>query len=287
MPKRSRSEIWGYLCVALAAIIWGSNGVIVNRIPCSAYTIAFFRVLFASLALLPLVLLTQRSEALRAARSWKTMLSLGLLLALGWGFVFHAMKLMAIGNAVLLNYTAPIFVALLAPLLLRESLERVTLIALALSLMGIAIISSQQSLEVGNLNPRGVALALLASLSYAAFIILSKRVVATFPSLVVAFYSYSLAIIFLLPFAVGTNLSLDSTSWMLLGLLGTLNTAFAVTLYLKGLGMIKAQKAVIFTYLEPTGAVVFGFLFLSQQPTLLMLAGGSLILLAGYLVASR
>jgi len=285
--KRSKSETLGYLYVALAAIIWGSNGVIVNRVPCSPYAIAFFRVLFASLVLLPIVLLTQKREALNAAKAWKTMLSLGLLLALGWGFLFHAMKLMAIGNAVLLNYTAPIFVALLAPLFLQENLEKVTLVALALSMAGIVVISSQQSLQVGNLSLPGVILALLASLSYAAFIILSKRTVATFPSLIVAFYSYSFAIIFLLPFAVGTHLSLDSTSWMLLGLLGLLNTAFAVTLYLKGLGMVKAQKAVIFTYLEPAGAVLFGFLFLSQQPTPLMLAGGCLILLAGYLVASR
>ncbi|UCH42736.1 MAG: EamA family transporter, partial [Dehalococcoidales bacterium] len=62
---------------------------------------------------------------------------------------------------------------------------------------------------------------------------------------------------------------------------------FAVTLYLKGLGMIKAQKAVVLTYLEPASAVVFGFLFLAQSPTPLMIVGGALILVAGYIVASR
>ncbi|MBO3800694.1 MAG: DMT family transporter [Candidatus Brockarchaeota archaeon] len=56
-------------------------------------------------------------------------------------------------------------------------------------------------------------------------------------------------------------------SWMLIALLGILNTAFAVTFYLKRLSTVKAQKAIVFTYLEPADAVVFGYFFLMQKPT--------------------
>ena len=285
--KQSNSKFLGYSYVAATAIIWGSNGVIVNRVPYDAYAIAFFRVLFASLTLLPIVLLTRKSETMRAARSWRVMLSLGLLLALGWTLLFHSMKLIAIANAVLLNYTAPIFVALLAPLFLKEKLEKSTLLALAISVAGIVVISYQQNLQISHLNLLGVILGLLSGLAYAGFIIASKRALSSFSSLVVAFYSYSVASIFLLPFVIGTDLSPDLASWTLLLVLGVFNTGFAVTLYLKGLGMVKAQKAVVFTYLEPASTVVFGFLFLAQQPTPLMLVGGLLILIAGYIVVSR
>jgi len=285
--KQFNSKFLGYAYVVAAAIIWGSNGVIVNWVPYNAYAIAFFRVLFASLTLLPIVFLTRKHEVLSAARSWKVMLSLGFLLALGWTLLFHSMKLIAIANAVLLNYTAPIFVALLAPLFLKEKLEKSTLIALAISMAGIVIISSQQNLQVSGLNLLGVILGLLAGLTYAGFIIVSKRALSSFSSQVVAFYSYSVASIFLFPSVIGSDLSLDLASWILLLVLGVFNTGFAVTIYLKGLAMIKAQKAVVFTYLEPASAVVFGFLFLAQQPTPLMLAGGFLILIAGYIVASR
>ena len=285
--KQFNSKFLGYSYVAAAAIIWGSNGVIVNWVPYDAYAIAFFRVLFASLTLLPVVLLTRKPEAMSAARSWKVMLSLGLLLALGWTLLFHSMKLIAIANAVLLNYTAPIFVALLAPLFLKEKLEKSTLLALAISVAGIVVISYQQNLQISDLNLLGVILGLLAGLTYAGFIIVSKRALSRFSSQVVAFYSYSVASIFLFPFVIGTDFSPDLASWILLLVLGVFNTGFAVTLYLKGLGMVKAQKAVVFTYLEPASAVVFGFLFLAQQPTPLMLVGGFLILIAGYIVASR
>jgi len=119
MLKRFKSKFSGYLYVAAAAIIWGSNGVIVNLVPYDAQTVAFFRVLFASLTLLPVVLLTRKPEVISVARSWrswKVMLSLGSLLALGWTLLFQSMKLIAIANAVFLNYTAPIFATLLVPL---------------------------------------------------------------------------------------------------------------------------------------------------------------------------
>lgn len=284
---RFKSRFLGYYYVAVAAIIWGSNGVIVNLVPYNAYVIAFFRVLFASLALLPVVLSTRKSEVISAARTWKIMLPLGLLLALGWALLFYSMKLIAIANAVLLNYTAPIFVALLAPLFLKEKLEKSTLLALAVSMAGIVVISYQHNLQISNLSSLGVILGLLAGLAYAGYIIASKRALFSFSSQVVAFYSYLVASVFLFPFVIGTNFSADLTSWILLLILGVFNTGFAVTLYLKGLGMVKAQKAVVLTYLEPTSAVVFGFLFLVQQPTPLMLVGGFLILIAGYIVATR
>jgi drug/metabolite transporter (DMT)-like permease len=290
MLKRFDAKFSGYLYVAGAAVIWGSNGVIVNWVPYNAYTVAFLRVLFASITLLPVVLVTRKRELMSAARHWRIMLGLGCLLALGWALLFHSMKLIAIANAVLLNYTAPIFVALLAPLVLKEKLEKSTLLALGISVAGIVVISYQQNLQIsdaGGVNLLGVILGLLAGLAYAGFVIVSKKALSSFSSLVVAFYSYSVASICLLPFVVGADFSPHLAPWILLLVLGMFNTAFAVTLYLKGLGMTKAQKAVVFTYLEPASAVLFGFLFLGQPATPLMLVGGLLILIAGYIVASR
>lgn len=218
------------------------------------------------------------------------MLGLGFLLASGWALLFSSMKLIAIANAVLLNYTAPIFVALLAPVLLKEKLEKSTLVALAISIAGIVLISHQQNVQINtpnDLSLLGVILGLLAGLAYAGFIIMSKKALSRFSSQVVAFYSYSVAAVFLLPLMIGTDLSPDLGPWLLLLVLGIFNTAFAVTLYLKGLAMVKAQKAVVFTYLEPASAAVFGLFFLAQQLTPLMLVGGLLILAAGYVVASR
>jgi len=212
---------------------------------------------------------------------------LGFLLALGWTFLFQAMKLIPIGNAVLLNYTAPVFVALLAPIILKERIRRTTLYALALSVAGILLISSTQDFQVHDLSLLGVVLALSAGFVYALFVIYAKKTLTSLSGYSVALYSYSFSCVFLVPSLIQVNLSISLSSWLLLLFLGVLNTAFAVTLYLKGLRLIKAQEAAVLTYIEPASAVVFGFLLLAQQPTLTMIAGGLLILSAGYVVALK
>jgi drug/metabolite transporter (DMT)-like permease len=251
-----------------------------------AYSIAFFRVLFASLALAPLLLLTQRNEMLKTAKAWRSMLALGALLSLGWAFLFQSMKLIDIASAVLINYMAPVFVALLAPLFLKERVEKTTMFALVLCIIGMLIISFQHGFA-GDINLFGVLFGLLAGLAYAGFIILSKKTVSNYPGTAVALYSYLASTIFLLPSLAGIKLSLNLASWILLLVLGVFNTGFAVTLYLNGLRRIKAQRAVVFTYLEPASAAFFGLLFLAQQPTINMLAGGLLILFASYLASSK
>ncbi len=277
----------GFLAVAVASVIWGSNGVIVNHVSLPSYTIAFFRVSFATLSLWLRVLFTRKWKDIQVRGAWRILVILGLLLASGWAFLFQAMKLIPIGNAVLLNYTAPIFVALLAPIILRERVRRTTLYALALSLAGILLISSTQDFQVYGLSLPGVISALLAGFLYGVFVIFAKKTLTSLSGYSVALYSYSFSTVFLAPSIIQVDLSMNSSSWLLLLFLGVFNTAFAVTLYLRGLRLIKAQEAAVLTYLEPASAVGFGYLLLAQQPTPTMIVGGLLILSAGYIVASK
>jgi drug/metabolite transporter (DMT)-like permease len=212
---------------------------------------------------------------------------LGFLLALGWALLFQAMKFIPIGNAVLLNYNAPVFVALLAPITLREKISRATLYALALSVVGISLIFSAQDFQLHNQGFLGVVSALSAGFVYALYIVFSKKTLANFSGYSVAFYTYFFSSVLLVPFLIQADLSISLSSWMLLILLGIFNTAFALTLYLTGLRLIRAQEAAVLTYLEPVSAMMFGYLLLDQQSTPTMIAGGILILIAGYIVASK
>ena len=284
--KRDSKSI-GFFYVIFASITWGANGVIVNYVNLSSFSIAFFRVFFAALFLLPILFLKRRKGTREVAKIWKSILALGVSLSLGWGFLFQSMKFLAIADAVLLNYTAPVFVAILGPFFLKEPIEKSTIIAMSLSLIGITVISYQYGIQMPTFNIPGVVFGLLASLSYAGFIILSKRTLFRISSPILAFWIYLTSAILLFPSFIGTNLDLSLTSWILLLLLGGFNTGFAVTIYLEGLKSINTQKAVILTYLEPLFSIIFGSLFLFQEPTILMLGGGSLILIASYIAVSR
>jgi drug/metabolite transporter (DMT)-like permease len=103
----------------------------------------------------------------------------------------------------------------------------------------------------------------------------------------VALYINIFGAIYFVPALVGIDLSVGANSWFLLIVLGVLNTAVATSLYLRGLDIVKVQKAVVLNYLEPASAVMFGYLFLSQPATPGMILGGSLILVAGYVVTTK
>ena len=282
----SRSKVFGCLYVALAAVIWGSNGVIVNMVPLNAYAIAFFRVLFASLTLAPVTFLTRKKESVEALGSWGSLAVIGALLGGGWALAFQSMKLIPIANAVFLFYTGPVFATLFAPMFLKEKIEKTTIPALVISTVGVAMISLQHGFSIQSLNVVGVIFALLSSLTYAAFVIVAKKTVAGIPSQILTMHSCLMAAALLSPSLIGVNLTLDAVSWTLLVCLGAFNTGFAYTLYYKGLNLIKAQKAVVLTYLEPVSATVFGAIFLAQRPTTQTLIGGLLILTASYIATS-
>ncbi len=276
----------GYLEVIIAACIWGSNGVIVNVIPMSSYVIAFFRVFFATLGVLFGILLYRRTELLKVTYSLKKLISLGILLCLGWGFLFEAMKLLPIAEAVLLNYMAPIFVTILALIFFKEKIVKRTVTSLVLSMIGIIlIVFSKNGFEWGNLS--GIIIGLSAGLAYAIFLVLSKDALRSLPNYTLVLYSAFFASVILAPSLITVRLTLPWNFWLMLIILGVVNTAFAVSLFFRGLKKIKAQEAAILCYLEPVSAAFFGFFFLGQTLTPIAVIGGGLVILGGYIITSR
>ena len=276
-------KLSAYLHIGLASILWGSNGVIVNLVELHPTTIAFFRVLIGGLTLIIVSVLVKGLETLKVNGFFKRLVVLGALLAAGWYFLFQAMKLIPIGAAVLINYLAPVFVAVLAPSVLHERLEKKIAIAIVLSILGVFLIS-YQGLGSGGLNILGIIFGLLAAISYGGFVIYSKQTLAMLSYYTVAIYSYLVSALILSPSLLLIKSPLSPNSLILLFLMGVLNTGVAVTLYLKGLRSLKAQEAATITYLEPLSAIIFGYFMLGQEISIGIILGGALILTSQYLV---
>ena len=276
-------KLSAYLHIGLASILWGSNGVIVNLVELHPTTITFFRVLIGGLTLIIVSILVKGLETFKVNGFFKRLMILGALLAAGWYFLFQAMKLIPIGAAVLINYLAPVFVAVLAPSVLDERLEKKIVIAIVLSIIGVFLISCQ-GLGSGELSILGIIFGLLAATSYGGFVIYSKQTLAKLSYYTVAMYSYLVSALILSPSLLLIKSPLSLNSLILLFLMGVLNTGVAVTLYLKGLRSLKAQEAATITYLEPLSAIIFGYFMLGQEISIGIILGGALILTSQYLV---
>jgi drug/metabolite transporter (DMT)-like permease len=182
---------------------------------------------------------------------------------------------------VFLFYTFPAWVALRAALLRAERLTRVRLFSLALSFGGVAVMVGWPGADA--VHPLGAGLALTAAVVYALFIPLIDRLRAGIGAAVATTWvAIGATIIFLFATLVTRQMTVPSgvLPWLYMIGLGTLSTAVAFTLFLRGLQVLGPVTAAIVTTTEPFFVAILAALVLKQPLTLQTVLGGSLIAIA-------
>jgi DME family drug/metabolite transporter len=135
-PKREQDRkalAFGRRCVLAAAILWSLSGVVTKSLPLGPLAIAFYRSLFAGLAIGPFV-----PRARRVFRP--AMLPLSLVFGAMIGLYIGAVKSTTAANAIYLQFTATFWMVPASALLLRERPDRRSLVGIALAMVGIVVI---------------------------------------------------------------------------------------------------------------------------------------------------
>jgi drug/metabolite transporter (DMT)-like permease len=272
------------LAVAGIAASWGFVSVIVAWVDLPGEALVFWRCVLACLTLPVILVLVGRLNALALPGERLRIIGLGLVLAAHWVLFFETIKHASVAAAILLVYTAPIFLALLAPLLLPERRSRIALLALAVSGPGIALIALGGD---GGSAPSAVAVGtgLGAALTYALVVIWTKALVRTISPFTVAFWGYVVVSAVLAPFLLASDRALPRASELpALVVLGSLLTAVMGVLYLRMLREVMAQAAGLLAYLEPVSASVLAWAILGESVGWQLAVGGLAVLFGGALV---
>lgn len=95
-----------------------------------------------------------------------------------------------------------------------------------------------------------------------------------------SFWQYLAAAIFLLPFSGDKLFTVSAIDWFWIFCIGFLCTSVAYTLFISSLDTINARTASMIISLEPVYSIALAWLLFGETPTLKMLIGGSIILLA-------
>ena len=274
---------WNLLLAAVAGS-WGFVSVIVAGLELSGEALVFWRCLLATISL-PLVLLALgRIESLRFGSHRGRVLALGLLLALHWVLFFETVKRSSVAVAILTVYTAPVFVAILAPLILGERRSRIGLLALVISAPGLALIALGGE-EGSSADPVAIGLGLGAALTYAFLIIGVKTVTDHVSPFMLAFWQYVIVTALLAPFALGRGRGLPTAEeWPYVALLGLVLTGGMGALYIWNLRHVTAQAAGLLAYLEPVSASFLAWAILGQTLGWQVALGGAAVLAGGTLV---
>ncbi len=288
-PGAQSRRARGYVMVGSGAVMFASIGAWLGLTGLPTSTVLCMRM---GLAAVVLVLLGGGRRWRRQALGTgvlRRLIVLGLIDAAQIYTFMLALRELDVALAVFLSYLSPIYVALVAPRLLRQRTERVVVWALVLAVAGIAVMLAPGLLDPGlRVSALGLALALASGLLLAAFFLLAKTLSAKVDGTAMLVSDGVLVTVVMLPPAlvqwsaqgwVFTRTDL----WVVLGL-SLFSTALAGTVFLHGMRHIPIQHTSIVGLLEPACAPLFAFVFLAQRPSVWTLLGGALIVAGAVLV---
>jgi drug/metabolite transporter (DMT)-like permease len=267
------------LAIGIAAV--STAALLIREADAPSMVIAAFRV---SLASLPPLLLAgvRRQNSLPSGRTLVllTLLS-GVLLALHFGFWIASVKQTSIVTSVVLVTTTPLFIGLTGGYLLGETPGRSIWLALAVATAGTLIMVSED-FNAGGDTLAGDAYALLGGLFAAGFLMAGRRVLGAGSSLLAySAITYSTAALLLLAGVLVTGEALGGYSgrtYAFLVLLALVPQLVGHTAVNRSLGHLPAMIVSLAVLGEPVGATILAAFFLSENPSLLQVAGGALVL---------
>ena len=281
---------FGLLMVMFAAILWGTVGVVVQNIYIQSATnplsIGFFRLgISVPLLFLACFGIKGRQMFQIAKRDLALMVLGGIAIAFSQVCYFASIGYIGVAAATLISLcTAPIGVALLASLLLRERFTLAILSALILAVGGTVLLVEVQTSQI-NLQSQtvlGIFFALSSALGTASFNLCS-RVLARhnhpLQSLTVGMFAGAI-FLFVIASISGLAIEYSFISWMSLLYLGTVTTALGYLLYFSGMRHTPATVASIATLLEPLTATVLAWWLLGEKLSKSVIMGGILLLMA-------
>lgn len=304
----------GYLFIAAAALCWGvsatlGRAVFTGRLiagavhPIDPLILAQSRTTLSFLALFPALLLLRGTAGLamtirepaagdRGTRNGKRdfirCLVLGVLgMAASNYFYYLAIQKTNVATAIILQYTAPIWVLLYMVVrrLQRATLRRIGSIVLAL--IGIALVIGLIGPGHFTVNARGVIVAELAAFSFAYYNVAGSGLLARYDRWRVLVWSLLGAALFWIlvnPPWVIARAHYSGAQWLFLFVFAMMSVLAPFSFYFGGLQFLDATRAIVTSCLEPVFAIVIAAIALGEVLGPMQILGIVVVLAATILV---
>jgi drug/metabolite transporter (DMT)-like permease len=280
----------GVLSISFAVVAWGTIPVAMRYLllEVSPETAMFLRLYIAGIVA---ALVAVWIGAPRLTRGeWLRVAGAGILGALGYQvFATYGMKLIPASWTGMIFGLEPIFIALMAAVLLRENLSRSFIFGLALALLGTAVlVFGSASGSVADVSVVGVVLVTISTLGWAIYTTLIRPVAIRHGGIVIACLSLAFTAlptaIFFTPKALAEFQTLSHWHWLSVFHVSVIATVLATCAWNVGLKTMSNSKAGMFLYAQPVIAAIGGILLLGESLSI-WLIGGGLLIFAGVAVS--
>lgn len=256
--------------VLIAVLLWSTGGMFIKLTSLDAYQVTFFRSLLAAITVL---LLTYKDGLkINAFGLFTSVIYATLLFLFVW-----ATKHTTAANAIFLQYTAPIYILLLAPFIIGEKFHFRDLFTVIFCIAGMSLFFVGK-LEVSDYQ--GNIAALFSGVFLGLYIMLLRhpRAAGMNSSIAVIYGNFLLAAV-TLPSGIAAAPVMGPKDWLIVAALGIFQIGISYVLFIKGVtGGTRPLDASIIGFIEPLLNPVWVFLSIGEQPSSWAILGGTIII---------
>ncbi|MSO13306.1 DMT family transporter [Rickettsiales endosymbiont of Trichoplax sp. H2] len=273
MHKTLKVNIYGIFWFILSLLLDNINDVIMKYVGnnISSYEIIFFRYLFSVIVLLPFIL--------RKKYSSSTIMRIhfirGFLLFVGIILWCVGLKVVKLTVATSINFIMPIFILILARIFLKESFNRIKLIATMLGFIGTIIVINPNSTDF-NLTS---LVFLISAILFALLDIINKRFAVQESMISMLFYSSLFVLILSIIHVFYNWITPTFNDLFYLFLLGITSNLILYCL-LKSFKLIEVSSVAPYRYIELIFSAVLGYIIFDEIPDLTTIIGSAIIIMA-------
>jgi drug/metabolite transporter, DME family len=260
------------LFVLIAALLWSTGGLFIKWTKLNGFELSCLRSVFAFLT----VAFFTRKEGFGLNRLTAAASCLYAILLIT--FVV-ATKQTTAANAIFLQYTAPVYLLILEPLVYKEKFHSKDLVTVAVCLGGMALFF------VGQLRPQdfsGNIIALVSGFCFALYFLTLRHPRAKDVNRASSvIYGNLLVIAVTAPWGIAALNTVNTHDLVSVVYLGVIQLGISYLIFTKAMGQgVRSLDAGIFCYTEPVLNPVWVFLVLGERPSHWALVGGAIIILA-------
>lgn len=282
------AKLRGTVCGIAAAVFYGTNPLGAMNLYAdgiSTNSTLFYRFGIAVI-ILGVMMTVQRKSFALTRRELATLAILGVFMSTSSTTLYFSFNFMDVGIASTLLFVYPVMVAVIMATFFHEKVTAATVIAILLSLAGIALLN--QTGDGTSLSLWGVTLVMLSSLTYAIYIVVVNKSSLRISSVKLTFYVllFGLFTIYGYTLAMGETVQLLVTpkQWLYATQLALMPTVLSLVLMVIAVHDIGSTPTAIMGAIEPITAVAIGVIVFGENFTPRLAIGIVLILTAVLLI---
>ncbi len=269
MEQKSKTK--AIIGVIIPMLIFGTIGVLRHYSGLPSGFLSMTRGLIGAAFLFIVMLISRKKINFKAVKKAFLLLFIsGAMIGANWILLFEAFEYTTIPIATLCYYMAPIFVILMASVVLKEKLTPLKLICTAIAFIGIILVTfgSDDGSSVGKNHLIGILCGLGAAALYAGDIIINKvvdGVSAEERTLIQLFTAGAVCIPYTFTVENITSSLFDAKSTTLLLIMGIVHTGIAYTMYFGSMKQLKAGTVALLSYIDPVASVILAVMLIPNS----------------------